>query len=66
MDATDYNYVDFDLEREDPPFHEFRKRLHVTERAPSARLEDLESGQTVPLSRLWAKGLAVLEFGSFT
>ncbi len=63
---TDYNYADFSLKREMPPFDEFRDRLHAGERAPDFPLEDLASGETVQLRNLWKKGPAIIEFGSFT
>lgn len=63
---NDYNYAVFELAREEPVFETFRGRMFVGERAPSFPLEDLASGQTVALSSLWAKGPAVVEFGSLT
>ena len=64
--SDDYNYAVFDMERENPAFASFRNGLHVTEKAPDFPLEDLDTGQTVAMKSLWAKGLAILEFGSFT
>ena len=61
-----YNYDTFDMEREQPPFVAFRKSLHAGERAPDFALQDLASGAPVHLKELWAKGPAILEFGSFT
>jgi hypothetical protein len=63
---TDYNYKDFDMAREMPPFDEFRTRLFVGEKAPDFPLEDLDSCDTVQLSSLWKKGPAIIEFGSLT
>ncbi len=63
---TDYNYDDFVMEREVPKFQAFPNHLHVGERAPSFPLEDLDSGETVHIEQLWAQGLTVIEFGSFT
>lgn len=64
--SDDYNYSVFDLANEEPHFWAFRDRLHVGERAPDGELEDLQTGDTVRLSSLWTRGVAVLEFGSFT
>ncbi len=61
-----YNYSVFDLAREQPVFAEFPNRLHVGERAPDFPFENLADGQTVRLRDLWASGVAILEFGSFT
>lgn len=66
MDAEQYNYADFDIDREQPPFLAFRQHLPAGERATSYPLEDLATGETVELKKLWASGPAVLEFGSFT
>lgn len=63
---TDYNYVDFDMEREQPPFMAFPNHLHAGDKAPDFPLEDLDSGSTVQMKELWAKGPVVIEFGSFT
>ena len=63
---TEYNYPDFNIEREMPPFDDFRKQLHVGEKAPDYPLEDLETGATVKMSSLWEKCPAIIEFGSFT
>lgn len=63
---TDYNYDDFVMEREEPSFQAFPGNLTAGERAPGFPLEDLASGETVELQSLWAEGLAVVEFGSFT
>jgi len=62
----DYNYPVFDMTAEERGFLDFRDHLHVGERAPDFPLEDLESGATVRLKDLWAKGPVVIEFGSFT
>lgn len=61
----EYNYTDFDLKREEPPFIAFRKQLHVGERAPDFELHRL-GAQPLRLRDLWKTGAAVLEFGSFT
>jgi hypothetical protein len=63
---TDYNYADFDMEREQPAFRGFPGGLGPGERAPDFPLEDLETGETVHLKELWAKETVVIEFGSFT
>ena len=63
---SEYNYATFDMAREEPPFVAFGNRLHAGERAPSFVLEDLDTGDAVEMASLWASGLAVLEFGSFT
>jgi len=64
--VTDYNYKDFEMAREMPPFDEFRNSLFVGEKAPDFELEDLDTGQPVQLSSLWKSGPAIIEFGSFT
>lgn len=63
---SDYNYADFVMEREVPKFQAFPGNLTAGERAPSFPLEDLGTGDTVELQALWAEGLVVVEFGSFT
>jgi hypothetical protein len=63
---SDYNYADFDMERESPPFDTFPGGLRPGERAPDFPLEDLDSGETVHLKELWATSPVVIEFGSFT
>jgi hypothetical protein len=65
MSADAYNYSEFVVSKEE--FADFA--LHapkVTMRAPSFPLEDLATGNTVQMSELWASGVAVVEFGSFT
>lgn len=63
---SDYNYAVFDMTSEEPNFLAFRNILHVGERAPDYPLEDLETGDAVAMKSLWSRGIAVLEFGSFT
>ena len=62
----EYNYADFDIVREDPPFIAFKQVLPVGGRPESFPLEDLQSGDTVQLRSLWKEGPAIVEFGSFT
>ena len=38
----------------------------VTMRVPSFALENLSSGEPFELKELWKRGVAVIEFGSFT
>jgi len=65
--CSDYNYAVFSMATEEPRFEEFMARgPHVGERAPDFPLEDLETGEAVRLSELWSRGLAIVEFGSFT
>lgn len=60
-----YNYSWFGEVQED--FLDFAlKAPKVTMRAPSFPLEDLSTGETVEMKTLWSKGVAVIEFGSFT
>lgn len=66
MTGRPYNYAVFDITAEEQHFESFFTRLHSGERAPGGNVEDLESGDAVGLDSLWATGLAVLEFGSFT
>ncbi len=61
-----YNYEDFDLRREMPPFERFRERLHVGEKAPDFDLLRLHDAVRVRLSDFWRSGALVIEFGSFT
>ena len=63
---SEYNYASFDRTREEPAFRAFQSHLHVGARAPSFPLEELARGDRVELRSLWLRGLAVLEFGSFT
>ena len=62
----DYNYADFDYQRENKPFAPFRNTLHVGEVAPSFSVEDLATGERIDLRSLWRKEVAVIEFGSLT
>lgn len=65
MSAHEYNYSEFVASSNE--FVDFAVQApKVTMRAPSFPLEDLATGQTVQMSELWASGIAVLEFGSFT
>lgn len=65
MSHTEYNYREFVASPEE--FTDFAVHApKVTMRAPSFPLEDLATGNTVQMSELWASGVAVLEFGSFT
>jgi hypothetical protein len=62
---TEYNYSAFVANPQE--FADFA--LHApkaTMRAPSFPLEDLATGSTVQMSELWASGVALIEFGSFT
>jgi len=63
---TAYNYPDFEMAREMPPFDAFREKLFAGEKAPDFPLEDLDTGDTVSMKSLWQKGPAIIEFGSFT
>ncbi len=63
---SEYNYVHFDMQAERPKFESFSANLHVGERAPDFRLEDLATGETVRLKDLWSEGLVVAEFHSYT
>jgi hypothetical protein len=61
----DYNYSEFVATPEE--FTDFAVHApKVTMRAPSFPLEDLATGITVHMSELWANGVALIEFGSFT
>lgn len=65
MDSSEYNYSEFVASPGE--FLEFAVQApKVTMRAPSFALEDLATGETVQMSELWAGGVAVVEFGSFT
>lgn len=65
MDQTQYNYSEFVATPNE--FLEFAQSApRATMRAPSFPLEDLATGDSVELKDLWATGVAVMEFGSFT
>lgn len=65
MSSGDYNYSVFAAGGES--FEDFAALApKVTMRAPSFPLEDLATGETVEMKSLWARGIAVIEFGSFT
>lgn len=64
--AEDYNYADFDLDRETPHFLGFRKHLHAGEKAPDGPLTRLDDRETVILADYHREGPVVVEFGSFT
>lgn len=65
MSHSEYNYGEFVASPEE--FTDFAVHApKVTMRAPSFPLEDLATGETVQMSELWASGVAVVEFGSFT
>lgn len=63
---SEYNYSAFDMDREQPSFDEFPRKLRVGERAPDFRLEDVATGEPVSLRSLTSSGVALIEFGSFT
>ncbi|MBL4689115.1 MAG: hypothetical protein JKY37_31270 [Nannocystaceae bacterium] len=63
---ADYNYTVFEMAREQAPFDAFKRGLFVGDRAPSFPLENATTGEVVEISSLWARGPAVLEFGSLT
>ncbi len=63
--GDNYNYATFVSKT--PAWFERFKTLHpVGTVAPDFPLEDLETGETVQLKELWRKGMAVVEFGSFS
>jgi hypothetical protein len=65
MSATDYNYDVFTGGQED--FLDFAMHApKVNMRAPSFPVEELASGETVEMKDFWKKGVAVIEFESFT
>ncbi len=65
MDAAQYNYSVFAGGSEE--FEAFAAHApKATMRAPSFPLEDLATGETVEMNSLWRRGVAILEFGSFT
>jgi hypothetical protein len=65
MSHSEYNYSEFVASPEE--FADFAVHApKVTMRAPSFPFEDLATGETVQMSELWASGVAVVEFGSFT
>ncbi len=67
MSPEEYNYSVFVMEREQPVIDRFAEvPPHAGMRAPDFPLEDLESGETVPMKQLWRDGLVLVEFGSFT
>lgn len=65
MDAETYNYPVFTGDNES--FAYFATQApKATMRAPSFPLESLATGETVEMKELWKRGVAVVEFGSFT
>jgi len=65
VSTQEYNYSVW--ESDDDKFYDFAAIApQVTSRAPSFPLEDLATGDTVEMKELWKKGIAVIEFGSFT
>jgi hypothetical protein len=65
MASEEYNYSEFVASPNE--FLDFAVHApKATMRAPSFALEDLATGETVQMSELWASGVAVIEFGSFT
>ena len=65
MSDEDYNYSVWESDEE--KFNDFAVNApQATSRAPSFPLEDLATGGTVEMKELWKKGIAVIEFGSFT
>ena len=62
----DYNYAVFDIAAHQPTMLAFPTVRHPGEVAADCPLEDLDGGATVAMKSLWAEGLAVIEFGSFT
>ena len=63
---TEYNYREFVMEQEMLPFDRFSSVQNAGGKALSFTLEELDSGSEIEMKRLWAKGFAVIEFGSFT
>lgn len=63
---TIYNYSSFPLDGDMADFERFGDVLRVGSKAPDHDLVDARSGETVRLSDYYAKGAAVVEFGSFT
>jgi hypothetical protein len=65
MKNDSYNYSAF--EGSPTEFLDFAKHgPKVTMRAPSFALEDVASGSVIQMKDLWAAGIVVMEFGSFT
>ena len=65
MSGNEYNYSEFVASPSE--FLDFAVQApKATMRAPSFPLEDLATGETVQMNELWASGVAVIEFGSFT
>ncbi|TAK83548.1 MAG: hypothetical protein EPO20_18055 [Betaproteobacteria bacterium] len=65
MSDSGYNYSEFVASPNE--FLDFAVQApKVTMRAPSFPLEDLATGEAVQMSELWASGVALVEFGSFT
>ena len=67
MTGHAYNYATFNMQTEMGVFTEFQDLpLHAGKQAPDFPLEDLDSGQIVPLKDLWSAGFVLIEFGSYT
>ena len=65
MSDSEYNYDTFVPDPEEL-VNFAAKGPRATSRAPSFPLEDLATGETVQMEELWADGVAIMEFGSFT
>lgn len=65
MSDTKYNYPVFEVSANE--FINFAKNApKVTMRAPSFRVEDLATGETIEMKSLWKEGIVIMEFGAFT
>lgn len=64
--VDEYNYAVFPPEDDVEAFARFPEWLKAGQPAPDPPLMDLDSGTWQPLSRITARGPAVIEFGSLT
>jgi len=63
---TDYNYKSFPLAADMQDFQQFPNVAQVGTKAPDGILLDAKDGSEVQLTKLYKKGLSVIEFGSYT
>ncbi len=63
---AEYNYPEFVMEQEMLPFENFSSVQNAGSRALSFALQALDTGVEIEMRQLWARGFAVIEFGSFT
>jgi hypothetical protein len=63
---TEYNYKSFPLDGDMQDFVSFPDGPRVGTKAPAGALVDAKDGSDVQLADIYAKGITVIEFGSYT